>query len=129
MAEERLVYSVTEAAQLLDISRGSAYSLVKQGLLPAIRVGRRRYVIPKIKLMAMLEGNGDTTSTWIASGHYIPPGLRWAVWERDNFTCKHCGSRTILEVDHVIPVSKGGITTLSNLQTLCSACNRGKHNK
>lgn len=56
----------------------------------------------------------------------IPPDIRWAVWERDNFTCKHCGARKNLSVDHIIPESKGGKTTMENCQTLCKSCNSRK---
>lgn len=56
----------------------------------------------------------------------IPTYLRWQVFERDNFTCQHCGARRYLEVDHIIPESKGGPTTLANFQTLCGDCNRKK---
>lgn len=56
----------------------------------------------------------------------IPEALRWAVWERDNFTCQHCGTRRNLSVDHVVPESKGGPTTLDNCRTLCSTCNSRK---
>lgn len=58
--------------------------------------------------------------------------LREAIKARDNYTCKHCGISThkephlLLEIDHVIPVSKGGQTMESNLQTLCWKCNRTK---
>jgi hypothetical protein len=31
-----------------------------------------------------------------------------------------------LEADHIIPVSKGGETIMTNLQTLCKKCNRKK---
>ena len=34
-----------------------------------------------------------------------------------------------LEVDHIVPVSKGGKSTMDNLQTLCERCNRGKRDK
>ena len=34
-----------------------------------------------------------------------------------------------LHVDHIIPVYKGGKTTMSNLQTLCDRCNLGKSDK
>lgn len=56
----------------------------------------------------------------------IPPEIRWAVWERDNFTCKHCESRQNLSVDHILAESKGGTMTLENLQTLCKSCNSRK---
>lgn len=59
--------------------------------------------------------------------------MRYDVFKRDNFTCTICGKSkkdgVQLEVDHIIPVSKGGKTVMSNLQTLCDRCNRGKSNK
>jgi hypothetical protein len=60
--------------------------------------------------------------------------LRFKVMRRDNFTCCHCGASPAkqlgieLHIDHVIPWSKGGETTLNNMQTLCSRCNLGKSN-
>ncbi len=60
--------------------------------------------------------------------------LRWQVMKRDNFKCCCCGASPAtdptveLHVDHVLPYSKGGKTTLDNLQTLCSKCNLGKGN-
>lgn len=56
----------------------------------------------------------------------IPDSVRWAVWERDNFTCLHCGTRKNLTVDHIHPESKGGEATLENCQTLCKSCNSRK---
>ncbi len=62
----------------------------------------------------------------------VPPSLRRKVFMRDGFRCVDCGANpstdpfVTLEADHRIPVSKGGKTTLGNLQTLCWACNRGK---
>ena len=35
----------------------------------------------------------------------------------------------LLEIDHIIPVAKGGLTEESNLQTLCWKCNRAKSDK
>jgi len=54
---------------------------------------------------------------------------RFLVFKRDEFTCVMCGrsGRGVkLEVDHKIPISKGGTDDLDNLQTLCFECNRGK---
>jgi 5-methylcytosine-specific restriction endonuclease McrA len=56
----------------------------------------------------------------------IPADIRWAVWERDNFTCQHCGGRRNLTVDHIYPESKGGEMTMDNAQTLCKTCNSRK---
>lgn len=59
--------------------------------------------------------------------------LRYNVLKRDNYKCQICGATAKegakLQVDHIIPVSKGGKTELNNLQTLCSRCNIGKSNK
>lgn len=60
--------------------------------------------------------------------------LRYKVLLRDSFTCKQCGASPAknqnieLHIDHIIPWSKHGETTLENLQTLCVGCNLGKSN-
>jgi len=59
----------------------------------------------------------------------IPPELKWNIFERDNFTCQHCGSHKYLQVDHITPESIGGETVLENLQTLCQKCNLKKGDK
>ena len=59
---------------------------------------------------------------------------RLQVWKRDNHTCVICGRSPatqlgiILHVDHKIPFSEGGDSSLENLRTLCSICNLGKGN-
>lgn len=61
--------------------------------------------------------------------------LRNHIKERDNFTCCNCQNSThaepnlLLEIDHIIPVAKGGCTVEGNLQTLCWKCNRAKSDK
>jgi hypothetical protein len=57
---------------------------------------------------------------------FISKELRWAVWLRDDFTCRECKTRSNLSVDHVIPESKGGTLEIDNLQTLCRPCNSRK---
>lgn len=58
--------------------------------------------------------------------------LRFLVLRRDNFRCVACGrspatiAGLVLEVDHIVPWSKGGETLAANLRTLCFDCNRGK---
>lgn len=61
--------------------------------------------------------------------------LREAIKKRDNYTCCICGNSVLnepnllLEVDHIIPIAKGGKTEANNLQTLCWRCNREKSDK
>ena len=61
--------------------------------------------------------------------------IRYDIMKRDCFKCKICGDSpaltpsTVLEVDHIVPVTKGGENTIDNLQTICRACNSGKNNK
>ena len=64
----------------------------------------------------------------------IPLRLRFRVLERDCFSCRICGRSRAkgdeikLQVDHVIPWSRGGRTDMENLQALCEECNLGKSN-
>ena len=48
------VYSVIEVAQLLSLSRGTAYALVRDGTIPALRLGNR-WVIPRGRFHAWLD--------------------------------------------------------------------------
>ena len=58
MSDERLTVTVTEAAELLGISRGMAYECVRTGELPSVRLGGR-ILIPRRKLEDLLEcGHG-----------------------------------------------------------------------
>ena len=63
----------------------------------------------------------------------MTPQLRRQIIERDNYTCQICGKKMFdevgLEVDHILPIAKGGKTVPSNLQVLCSKCNRSKHDR
>ena len=53
--------------------------------------------------------------------------MRQTVLERDDYTCVYCGRRGgRLGLDHLVPVSRGGTSELSNLVTACVACNSAK---
>jgi 5-methylcytosine-specific restriction endonuclease McrA len=56
----------------------------------------------------------------------IPDDVKQLVWQRDGGRCRHCGSQSELQFDHIIPVSMGGASTPDNLQILCGPCNRRK---
>lgn len=60
----------------------------------------------------------------------IPRKLRHEVFMRDGYRCRECGAskdETSLEIDHIVPVARGGTNDIDNLQTLCRECNRMKH--
>ena len=55
---EKKVLTVTEAAEELGISRGSAYEAVRSGQIPTIRIGRR-LIVPRAAFERMLEQAGE----------------------------------------------------------------------
>ena len=59
----------------------------------------------------------------------VPDSVRAAVLVRDGGRCRRCQRAINLEMDHIVPVSKGGKTEEPNLQTLCRRCNRAKSSK
>ncbi len=63
----------------------------------------------------------------------VSDSMRYDVFKRDNFRCVICGASSKhgvrLHVDHIIPIAKGGKSTMDNLQTLCERCNVGKSDK
>jgi hypothetical protein len=78
-------------------------------------------------------GAGQTTVTR-RTKREISERLRFSVLLRDGFRCQSCGRSPLkspgieLQVDHIVPWSKGGETTADNLQAKCEACNQGKGN-
>ena len=62
----------------------------------------------------------------------VPDSLRYRVLKKSKQRCELCGATKNdrpLDVDHIIPRSKNGKSDESNLQVLCSKCNRSKSNK
>ncbi len=66
--------------------------------------------------------------------------LRSEILERNGFTCRMCGAsagepdsynpnrKIRLHIDHIIPITQGGLNVRDNLRALCTACNEGKAN-
>ncbi len=50
------------------------------------------------------------------------------IWQRDGGMCIYCGSPA-QQIDHVVPVARGGRTFQSNGVCACSACNHKKRDK
>ncbi|MET7769091.1 HNH endonuclease [Nocardia sp. NPDC005366] len=75
----------------------------------ALRVAKRLVLAP---------GQRDSRS--------IPPHVKAEVYQRDGGRCRQCGAIHYLEFDHMIPLSRGGATSVNNLQILCRQCNLQK---
>ena len=55
--DEKLVLTPEEARQLLRCSRGVLYSALRSGVIPSLRVGPRKIIIPRHRFMAWLQNS------------------------------------------------------------------------
>ena len=103
-------------------------------------MAKRTFTVPMtektiVDLIKALEGKLTISAFTKEQRTLMTSKLREYIKSRDGFTCCKCGNSTkiepnlLLEIDHIIPVSKGGCTVEENLQTLCWKCNREKGNK
>lgn len=103
-------------------------------------MAQRSFTVPMTEetiaeLIKMLESKLTASAFAKEQRTLMTKKLREFIKTRDNFTCCNCENSTnvepnlLLEIDHIIPVSKGGRTVEDNLQTLCWKCNRTKSNK
>ncbi|WP_083901707.1 HNH endonuclease [Pseudanabaena sp. PCC 6802] len=82
---------------------------------------KKRVVVDRLKPAQPSQPQKTTRSISLTT--------RYLILKRDNRQCVICGRQppaVKLEIDHIIPYSKGGSNHPSNLQTLCFDCNRGK---
>ncbi|WP_461152356.1 HNH endonuclease [Saccharopolyspora tripterygii] len=61
------------------------------------------------------------------------PGVTWTQWrpilDFYGHRCAYCGSPDDIEIDHVIPVTRGGLHEPGNVIPACRPCNRDKGNQ
>lgn len=62
-------------------------------------------------------------------GATIGPVDEATIYERDGRMCVYCGATENLELDHIVPLSKGGAHCEDNLVVACRHCNASKHTK
>ncbi len=94
-------------------------------------------IIEQLKLWGILPINSEEYAINGSVGRKyacrsISNSKRYDVLRRDQFQCVLCGAsggESKLEIDHFIPVSRGGSDDIDNLRCLCFKCNRGKHSK
>jgi 5-methylcytosine-specific restriction endonuclease McrA len=94
----------------------------------------RPEVAAKIKAVNQTEDgrlkNRLKVARYLARKKSVGGTVTEAEWEAINASqddkCAHCGRRVKLEMDHVIPLSKGGPNVKENIQGLCRSCNASK---
>jgi hypothetical protein len=62
----------------------------------------------------------------------VLPMTRKNILERDHSECAYCGTKltlTTMTIDHVYPISKGGLNDWANVRACCLKCNGIKDNK
>lgn len=66
----------------------------------------------------------------IAGGSYAPEDIM-KIRQKLGDKCRYCGAPLSGggEVDHIVPVSRGGVNSADNLTLACRSCNRDKHSK
>ena len=65
-----------------------------------------------------------TTGRMKPNASRVSTTTRREVFDRAGNQCENCGSVYALEIDHIRPVSRGGLSTLANLRVLCRSCNQ-----
>ncbi|WP_327010394.1 TerD family protein [Dactylosporangium sp. NBC_01737] len=95
-------------------SKGGNYKVEDAEHAAAVLTG----VLKIAKRIAHVPAQRDSRS--------IAPAIKSEVWRRDGGACVECRATEYLEFDHVIPWSRGGATSVGNLQLLCRRCNLAK---
>ncbi|MBW8783948.1 MAG: HNH endonuclease, partial [Novosphingobium sp.] len=105
----------------------------KKSDLPGRELEISRWRFARIWYSATMPRQIEEWQISLRPSRTVTPKLRYEILHRYGFRCVLCGddaeSGARLEVDHIIPVSKGGSDERSNLRTLCWACNSGKGDK
>lgn len=101
--------------------------LVKAGLWIKVEDGYQIHDFDAYQPNADKRSQGS--SPWRATADRVSPSQRDRIIDRDGLVCRLCGEpveRTDVEIDHIVPVSKGGETTDSNLRVTHMRCNRSR---
>lgn len=133
IAPERFSLSLTMSRRLRDKLRyaqelmshqgGDAIDAIERGLdLLITKLEKRKFAASDKPRIAGISAKARRTVT----AH-----VRRAVWKRDGGQCtfvgesgRRCGSRQLLEYDHIEPVARGGEATVENLRLRCRAHNQ-----
>lgn len=89
---------------------------------PCVRTVSLRIRVPEVIVLASFNGMPTPSATF----------SRRNLYRRDHNTCQYCGSRpgtSELTIDHIVPRSRGGLSTWQNCVLACVPCNGRKANR
>jgi hypothetical protein len=87
--------------------------------------GTKVVISPEVAI-SMVEGKlAVVINKWTIELLYKLRDFNKAIKERDNYTCHYCGEYGDT-VDHIVPLSKGGLSTFGNCVCACQNCNKIK---
>lgn len=89
---------------------------------PCVRTISLRIPVPEVILLTRYSGMPSMQVTF----------TRRNLYRRDANTCQYCGAKPgtqELTIDHVLPRSRGGLSTWENCVLACVRCNRIKANR
>ncbi|HVE43026.1 MAG TPA: HNH endonuclease [Planctomycetota bacterium] len=84
-----------------------------------IRSPRLALVPPEVILLKGYQGQGERSVVF----------SRKNIFKRDRYTCQYCGAQPgpeALTIEHIVPRSKGGISSWENCVLACVECNKRK---
>ncbi len=111
-----------ESYALLNMEEWMAYDHEVDDDARWIKAVRGRILVPEV---IVLKKYGERPPQKISFN-------RSNLWKRDEFSCQYCGDRlpgNKLQIEHVMPRSRGGPTTWDNCVAACNACNSRKADK
>ncbi|NJK62009.1 MAG: HNH endonuclease [Synechococcaceae cyanobacterium SM2_3_1] len=117
-----------------------------QAYLPLSRISMRRAIVLLISGRAepvhLFHGKRWTIHSahqeWCIAEHIrltfhcrerswkVPPVTRREVAKRDGGRCQYCGCTNNMTLDHVVPLSRGGVHRWENVVLACESCNQRK---
>ena len=89
---------------------------------PHIRTIKLQIRVPEVVVLTLYDGTPQREIVF----------SRRNIFKRDRYTCVYCGVQPgseNLTIDHVVPRSRGGISSWENTVLACVACNKRKANR
>jgi diadenosine tetraphosphate (Ap4A) HIT family hydrolase len=128
---KRMVGTVLTKSRKITEKQGQTYTLKGFDQLSTDEISSLIKICDE-KLRDFLDTRSDPWSHRRNSEGYVSGTIRYEVLKRAGSRCELCGVSTeirALEIDHIIPRSKGGSDEISNFQVLCTSCNGTKNNR